>query len=80
MGDEQLLLWLIPIFCVITILAGMANQSQNFVAHITGLLPFLVGLYWYNKVGNDLFQILAYGAYLSLFFGTALLVLPTKSK
>jgi hypothetical protein len=79
-GDEQLLLWLIPIFCVITILAGIAKQSQNFAARITALFPFLVGIYWYCKIGSDLFHILAYGAYLSLFFGAALFVLPRKSK
>ena len=80
MGDEQLLLWLIPIFCVITIIAGIAKQSQNFVARVTGVLPFIALVYWYNKLGSDLGQILAYGAYISFIFGTALIILPTKSK
>ena len=30
LGDEQRLLWLIPMFCVITIVAGFAKASQNF--------------------------------------------------
>lgn len=80
MGDEQRLLWLIPIFCVICIIAGIARQSQNFVARVTGLLPFIALVYWYNKIGSDLGQILAIGAYLSLIFGIALIILPTKSK
>src|SRR6266853_459727 len=39
-GDEQLLLWLIPVFSVITILAGFAKSGQHIAARITGLLPF----------------------------------------
>ena len=58
-GNEQLLLWLIPICCAITI---------------------VVGIYWYCKFSNDLFQILSYGAYLSLIFGAAIFILPRKSK
>ena len=80
MGDEQLLLWLIPIFCVITIIAGIVKQNQNFVARVTGLLPYIALVYWYNKLGSDLGQILAIGAYLSLIFGITLIILPTKSK
>jgi hypothetical protein len=79
-GGGQLLLWLIPTFCVITILAGFAKASQHIAARITGLLPFLVGIYWFYKIRGDLFHILAYGAYLSLIFGTALFVLSRKSK
>jgi hypothetical protein len=79
-GDEQLLLWLIPIFCVITIFAGITKQKQNFVARVTGLLPFIILTYWFNKIGSDVGHILTYGAYLSLIFGTGLLVLPGKSK
>jgi hypothetical protein len=79
-SDEQRLLWLIPIFCVITIIAGIANQSQNFVARVTGLLPFIVLVYWYNQIGSDLEHMLTYGAYLSLAFGVVLLVLPRKAK
>ncbi len=79
-GDEQLLLWLIPIFCAITIFAGVTKRSQKIIGQLTGLLPFIVGAYWYCKYGNDLFQILSYGAYLSLIFGAGLFILPRKSK
>jgi len=79
-GDEQRLLWLIPIFCVITILAGITKRSQKVVGEIAGALPFLAGAYWYYKLGSDLFHILTYGAFLSLICGAALLILPRKAK
>jgi len=78
MGDEQRLLWLIPIFCAITIFAGASKRSQQIAGQITGALPFCVGVYWYTKIGSDLFQMLTYGAFLSLAFGTALFILPRK--
>ena len=80
MGDQHRLLWFIPICCVITIFASATKRSQQIAGQITGALPFGVGVYWYAKLGNDLFQILSYGAFLSLAFGAALFVLPRKSK
>jgi len=80
MGDEQRLLWLIPVFSVITILVGITKRSQKVVGEIAGVLPFLAGAYWYYKLGSDLFHILTFGAYLSLICGTALIVLSRKAK
>ena len=80
MGDEQRLLWLIPIFCVITILVGITKRSQKIVGEIAGVLPFLAGAYWYYKLHNDLFHILTFGAYLSLICGAALIFLSRKTK
>ena len=73
LGGEQRLLWLIPIFSAI-------KRSQKIIGQLTGALPFCVGAYWYNKFGSDLTHILMYGAFLSLIFGTALFILPRKSK
>ena len=80
LGHEQRLLWLIPVLCIITIVAGVTRMSQNVVGRLTGILPFIVGIYWYNKIGSDLLHILTYGAFLSLAFGLALIVLPGRSK
>jgi len=80
LGAEQRLLWLIPIFSAITIIAGVTKRSQQIAGQLTGTLPFMAGIYWYSKIGSDLFHILTYGGYLSLIFGAALFVLPRKSK
>ena len=80
LGDEQRLLWLIPISSAITIFAGITKRSQKIIGQFTGTLPFCVGAYWFNKLGSDLTHILMYGAFLSLIFGTALLILSRKSK
>lgn len=80
LGGGQRLLWLIPIFCVITIFAGIAKRGQQIAGQLTGVLPFCAGVYWYTKLGRDMFQILTYGAFLSLAFGLALFILPRKSK
>ncbi|HEV2691995.1 MAG TPA: hypothetical protein VG347_03795 [Verrucomicrobiae bacterium] len=80
MGDQHRLLWAIPVFCIVTIIAGFAKQSQKHVAQIAGALPYVVGVYWYTKLKDDLFHILTYGAFLSLAFGIALLILPRNQK
>src|SRR5467141_2650199 len=82
MGQEAdtRLLWLIPIFSAITIFAGLAKFGQSVAARLTGLLPFFALVYWYKDVGNDLMNVLSYGAYLAGLFGAALVILPPKSK
>ena len=80
LGDQHRLLWAIPIFCVVTIIAGFAKQSQKHVAQIAGSLPFIVGVYWYLKLKDDFFHVLAFGTFLSLAFGAGLLILPRNQK
>ena len=79
-GGGQLLLWLIPVFCLITIFAGVTKHSQQIAGQLSRVLPFVVGVYWYMKLGNEMFQLLTFGAYLSLAFGLALIILARKSK
>jgi hypothetical protein len=79
-GGEQRLLWAIPIFCAITIFAGVTKRSQQIIAQLTGVLPYVVGVYWYIRLKDDFFHVLTFGAYLSLIFGAALLILPRSQK
>jgi hypothetical protein len=79
-GDEQRLLWAIPIFCAITIFAGVTKRSQQIIGQLTGALPYIVGVYWYLKLKDDFFHVLTFGAYLSLIFGAVLLILPRSQK
>jgi hypothetical protein len=79
-GGKLLLLWSIPIFSAITILAGIAKQSQKTVAQLTGALPFIfLGLGLYDE-GKDLMQGLELGAYISLGLGLVLFILPRRLK
>lgn len=80
MGDIHRLLWAIPAFSLLTFIAGVTKHSQKVIGQLTGLLPFLVGVYWYIKLRGDFFHVLTYGAYLSLIFGAALFILPRRSK
>lgn len=80
LGDGQKALWLIPVFSAITIFGGMTKRSQKNAARITGALPFIVLIYWYQKFGQDVFRILSFGAYLLLFFGLMLWILPQRQQ
>ena len=80
MGEQHRLLWLIPLFSAITMVAGITRRSQRTAAQLTGTLPFLVAIYWYYQLGRDLTQILSFGAYLSLACGLALNVLARRFK
>jgi hypothetical protein len=80
LGQWHRVVWLIPLFSVITVIAVLTKQSQRTAAQLAGALPFCVGAYWLAKLGGDLFQILTFGAYLSLIFGAALIILPRTMK
>jgi hypothetical protein len=80
LGGQQKLLWLIPIFSAITIVAGPIGKSQRIAAQVAGGLPFLVLIYWYQKLGENVFHILSGGAYASLFFGLVITILSVRKK
>lgn len=80
LGDEQRLLWLIPILSAITIFAALTRKGQQLAGQLAGLTPFLAAGFWYTKLGNDLFQIVMYGGYLCLFFGACLMLVARNLK
>ncbi len=79
-SDALLLLWLIPVCCWITVVAGVSRRAQQIAGLLTGLVPFGIVIYWYTQFGSNLFNILAYGAYISLALGAALFVMSRKLK
>lgn len=72
--------WIIPICAALTIGASFSGFSQKIIAQVTGALPFLFLLFWLNRVGSDLLQVLSFGASLSLLSGLALFILPHLKK
>lgn len=69
-------LWAIPFFSLVTVMAGMAKQSQKNIAQFTGALPFAALAVALRFHGTDLLKILEFGAYISLLLGLILFILP----
>ena len=81
LGGNQKFLWLIPISCAITIVAGYMKQGQKSAAQFAGVLPFFALAYWVHLLGVDVAKnVLAYGAYAGLGLGLALIILSVKLK
>ncbi|HYE33235.1 MAG TPA: hypothetical protein VEH27_17540 [Methylomirabilota bacterium] len=79
-GGKMAILWAIPMFALITLLAGISKNSQRGVAQVTGVLPIVAlgaGLYDMN---TSLLEALQFGAYLSVIAGIALLAITPRLK
>jgi hypothetical protein len=79
-GGVYLLLWMLPIFCVLTFFAGVTKTSQKNAAIFTGILPFVILAIGCVNLGSDLLKALEIGAYAGLGLGLALIVLPLGLK
>ena len=79
-GGRWLLLWSIPIFCVLTIFAGITKRSQKIVAQFTGALPFFVLGFGLYHEGKDLLRVLEIGAYAGLALGLVLFFVARRLK
>lgn len=77
-GDRQKLLWLMPIFCVITLYAGFAGKSQKIAGQLAGAAPFVILGYGLFHEGKGLIDVLAPGAWLALVLGAALFVVVRR--
>jgi hypothetical protein len=73
-SDEAKLVWLIPATALVALLAAIAKQVVLVTAQIAGAMPFLALIYYRVKLGEELFQILQIGAYLSLALGSILFI------
>ncbi len=79
-GGKFLLFWAIPIFCVLTIIAGITKQSQKIIARTTGELPFLILGYGLYQMGKDVLQIIEIGGWACLALGLVLFLLSWRLK
>lgn len=75
-SDEAKLVWLIPATALVALVAAIAKQGVLVTAQIAGAMPFLALIYYRVKLGEELFQILQIGAYLSLALGAILFITP----
>ncbi len=80
LGDMAYLLWSVPFFGVVTVLACLAKSNVKVAAQITGVIPFAVLIYGFYLIGADLLKILGAGAYLGVFLAVTLLILAGRLK
>ena len=74
--NEAKLVWLIPLTALVALVAAITRKSVLLAAQTDGAMPFMALIYYRVKLGEDLFQILQIGAYLSLALGVILFVTP----
>ncbi len=79
-GGKWLLFSAIPIFCILTIIAGITKQSQRVIARTTGELPFLILGYALYQMGRDTLRIIEFGGWASLALGLTLFFLSRRLK
>ena len=77
-SDGAKVLWLMPIFCVATLIAGLTGKSQKTVGQLAGVTPFAILIYAVSQEGGDMLKILEPGAWLALALGAALFVLVRR--
>lgn len=71
---ESRLLIIVPGMAIIALLTGIGKPAEaRLVAIIAGIIPFVVFVFYWGKVGSDIFQILGIGAYLSLLLAILLI-------
>jgi len=74
-GSTALLVWLLPILCLITLMASTLPQGVYQAGRLAGLTPFAILAYSLFYAGRDLFQVIAPGGWITLGLGFMLLVL-----
>ncbi|MEQ2006790.1 MAG: hypothetical protein ABMA26_08325 [Limisphaerales bacterium] len=78
LSDGGKVLWLMPIFCVITLYAGFVGKSQKIAGQLAGAAPFAILAYGLVNEGQKLIDVLAPGAWLGLVSGAALFLLVRR--
>ena len=68
------LLYLIPIFSVLTIIFGMTDKTTKITGLIAGTTPIAALIYALSQIGSDTFEGMAIGAWLTLLTAIAMLL------
>jgi len=71
---EAKFVWAIPAAAISILTLAFYNANVKLASVITGLLPFVIVIGAYSELGNDLFKVLAIGAYISLIIGLLLIL------
>lgn len=79
-GDPYILLWVAPVFGVITCISAVSKQQLRTIASLTGIIPFVILIIGVYNMGPDLLKRLGGGGYGGLGFGLGLLLLSLKVK
>jgi len=75
-NSEIKLLWLIPGAALFALLATVTKKGVSTTSQLAGVMPFVGLVYSRYKLGEGLFELLQVGAYLALFLGVVLFVIP----
>ncbi len=76
-GSQGQMAWAILIMAAISAVTHFVSPTKVLNV-ITGIVPFVMLMYFVSKMGNDLFQVLGVGAWLTLGCGLILIFAPVK--
>ena len=79
-GGASLLLWAIPLFGVVALVASITKSSLRTAAQLAGVIPIFALGYGLYDSGTDLLKLLDFGAYLGIGTGVVMIVLATRLK
>ena len=78
--ESYRIILLIPLLAVISLVLNIAGQKTSVIRRLAGLCPFAILVFTLNKLGNELFQAMGFGAWLALAAGAALVFTPGNTK
>lgn len=79
-GGYYTILWLMPLFCLFTIIACLVKNGERSAAQVAGLSPFFALAFSIYDSGRQITQTFEVGAWASLFFGLILFLLGCRLK
>ncbi len=74
LGGQAKFVWSIPAAAVGIVALAFYGANTRVASIVAGLLPALIAVRVYSKLGGDLFEVLAIGSYVSLITGILLIL------